>query len=133
MKHTIGILVVRLLIDFLFKNPFLFYANYSSSLGISHSDFGYILIFSEIGAIIAIGVNSNDYIRRFSTGTILITFSIIGGIASILFTMPDYVPLVFDTSIGIILYCGVCRFFVGLSFAFLSAETIRFVIFCIRP
>ena len=125
MKHTMGVLVVRLFIDFLFKNPFLFYANYSSSLGISNAEFGYILIFSEVGAIIAIVVNSNDYIRRFSTGTIFTTFSIIGGVASILFTMPSYTPI--DTAIGIVLFCGICRFFVGLSFAFLSAETIRFV------
>ena len=125
LKHTISVLIIRLLIDFLFKNPFLFYQNYAESLGINDNEFGYILIFSEIGAIIALLVNYSKIMKKFLHNSIyiFIIYSFIGGVSSVLFTVPEYFK--FHNQIAVVLYCGACRFFTGLSFAFLSAETIK--------
>ena len=129
MKHTIAVLIIRLLIDFLFKNPLLFYNDYASSLNVTNANYAYILIFAEAGAVVAILINSMKFIKQFDTLSIIVTSSFVGGISCILFTFPEFID--FETEYGIVLFCGVTRFFTGISFAFLSASTVRYCILCI--
>ena len=130
-KHTFSILVIRLLIDFLFKNLFLFYEDYANDLGVSESDFGYILIFSEVGCIAAILINQTPFMKSLDKSRFIFVFySIVAGVSSILFACPQLV--VADSTHNndsgvVVLWCGICRFFTGLAFAFLSAESIRYV------
>ena len=128
-KHTIAVLVIRLLIEFLYRNAFLFYNDYAQSLNISDTQFGYILIFSEMGAFGAIIFNSTNTFNCNSNEAEqnLIVHSIVAGIISILFTLPQFISFG-NNAWGIILFCGICRFFIGLSFVFLSATTLRFVV-----
>ena len=91
-KHTFSILVIRLLIDFLFKNNFLFYENYAKDLGVSENDFGYILIFSEVGCICAVLINSTRFMKTLDKSRyIFVFYSIVAGVSSILFACPQLV------------------------------------------
>eukprot|EP00484_Ammonia_sp_Unknown_P030064 CAMPEP_0197025546 /NCGR_PEP_ID=MMETSP1384-20130603/5840_1 /TAXON_ID=29189 /ORGANISM="Ammonia sp." /LENGTH=499 /DNA_ID=CAMNT_0042454085 /DNA_START=29 /DNA_END=1528 /DNA_ORIENTATION=- len=124
--HTAIVLCIRLIIDFVFKNPLVFYLNYQQGLLIDYMQFGYILVAAEIGCIFAIFIGDfNKRVLR-TEERIMETYLVIAGLANIAFPALSYFGITLDGELYVIVWCCVMRFIVGLSFANISAASIKF-------
>eukprot|EP01084_Bolivina_argentea_P037447 69272_1 len=119
LKHICLLLLARVMIDFAFKNPLIFYENYSAGSSITDMQFAYILVSSELGCIAAMffGDINLKYLKTYTN--IITMYLIISGISSTIYVA----SILMDNKALTILWCCICRFVVGLSFSFISASS----------
>eukprot|EP01083_Nonionella_stella_P093998 263662_1 len=125
--HTFTVLLIRIITDFVFKNPLVFYMDYSNGLSVEMTQFAIILMASEVGCIVALFFSKFNQKCLKSQENIMITYLIISAIACILFPMPYvFQSMLHITPAMTVTWCCICRFFVGISFAFTAAASINF-------
>ena len=124
--HTATVLCIRMIMDFVLKNPLVFYLNYQQGLGVTYMEFAYILIASEIGCIFAIFFSTINKKYFKTDDNIMIIYLLICGIACILIPALSYFNISQNHNEFIIIWCCFMRFIVGLSFSFISAASIAF-------
>ena len=119
--HIGTLLLIRIMVDFVFKNPLIFWHNYASGLGITDIQFAFILVSSELGCIAALFTGQfNERVFK-SYVNIMVVYLMICGIASIMLI----IAICFEISAITIIWCCIARFIVGLSFSFITSATIR--------
>lgn len=121
--HTVTVLVIRMIVDFTFKNPLVFWLDYQDALGLTNYQYAAIMTASEVGAILAIFVKSSNVIAL-SDQTLMVVSLLFCGVATI--ALPGFTVFYGDEYIiGTIVWCSVCRVLVGVTFAFISAASIK--------
>eukprot|EP01083_Nonionella_stella_P120784 362252_1 len=123
--HTVTILCIRLIIDFVFKNPLVFYLDYQQGLSMSYLQFAYILIAAECGCIFAIFIGDIQKKYIDSDLRLMQIYLVICGFVQILTPALTYFNVSEDQELYNLIWCCIMRFIVGISFAFISAASIK--------
>ena len=120
--HTATVLWVRLMMDFTFKNPLIFYLNYEAGLGVSYFSFACILIAGECGCIVGFFVGDLNRKHLGSDELILELYLLVAGVASVCFPVLSWLSA---GTVSLMAWCCAARFLVGCAFTFISASSIK--------
>eukprot|EP01084_Bolivina_argentea_P075100 136172_1 len=120
-NHILVILLVRIMADFVFKNPLLFLKNYSADLDLTETQFSMILIWTNVGCIVAVLISDLNQRLFKSWQNIMIVHLTIAATFTALFIVPSF----YNNHMFTLVWCSVCRFIVGVSFSFNSAASIK--------
>eukprot|EP01083_Nonionella_stella_P090717 253454_1 len=121
--HTMTVLIIRVMVDFVFKNPLVFFLDYEQGFGVSYIQFATIIVSADVGCICAVfvGEKNKQYLK--SEEQIMEIYLFICGIASILTPVLSFFNI---NTVYVVIWSCCMRFIVGLSFAFISASSIQF-------
>eukprot|EP00485_Elphidium_margaritaceum_P003342 CAMPEP_0202694782 /NCGR_PEP_ID=MMETSP1385-20130828/8548_1 /ASSEMBLY_ACC=CAM_ASM_000861 /TAXON_ID=933848 /ORGANISM="Elphidium margaritaceum" /LENGTH=468 /DNA_ID=CAMNT_0049350685 /DNA_START=35 /DNA_END=1441 /DNA_ORIENTATION=+ len=124
--HTMTVLCIRLIVDFVYKNPFVFYLDFEQGLNVSYMEFAYIMAATEAGCVFAIFLGDLNKKYMGSEENIMTFYLLICGVASILTPALSFWNVDGDNELYVIIWCCCLRFIVGVSFANISAASIKF-------
>jgi len=124
--HTLTMLWDRTIVSFVYYCPLVFWLNYEADQGVTDWEFAVILICGEIGCVVAVFVA--DYIRNtFKSDENMMTTLFLPICALATGAYPAFAYFNSDQYVvGNVVYCSIMRFVIGLSFAFISAASLKF-------
>lgn len=123
--HTFTTLWLRTIVGFVYYCPMVFWLNYEADQGVTTWEYALVLISGEIGCVMAVFMA--DFIRNClqSDENVMTIYLPICAAASVAYPSLAYFGQD-QYVIANVIWCCVMRFFIGQSFAFISAASLKF-------